>query len=51
MNDQLNRNAAFIWSLQMLRRLCATRIITPEEYERILVLTTQHYQPTLCSVL
>jgi hypothetical protein len=51
MNDQLTRNAAFVWSLSMLRRLTEMRIITPEEYERILVLTTQYYQPTLCSVL
>jgi hypothetical protein len=44
-------NAAYVWSLNMLWRLTELRVLTLEEYERIRVLTSQHYQPTLCSVL
>jgi hypothetical protein len=35
MNDQLKRNAAYVWSMNMLQRLTEMHILAPEEYARI----------------
>ena len=44
MNRQADRNkAAFAYSVNMLRMLTAMKLITEEEYRKILHLTAEHY--------
>ena len=42
MNNDIN-NSAFCYSVNMLRLLLKMQLITQEEYERILQISTAHY--------
>ena len=42
MNNDIN-NSAFLYSVNMLRLLLKMQLITQEEYERILQISTAHY--------
>lgn len=42
MNTDIN-NSAFCYSVNMLRLLLKMQLITQEEYERILQISTAHY--------
>ena len=42
MNNDIN-NSAFCYSINMLRLLLKMQLITQEEYERILQISTAHY--------
>ena len=41
MNDQ--NNAAFVYSVNMLRMLLAMNLISEEEYNKIVEISTDHY--------
>ncbi len=42
MNTDIN-NSAFVYAVNMLRLLLKMQLITQEEYERILQISTAHY--------
>ena len=37
-------NAAFLYSVNMLRLLCSLKLISQEEYDRIVAISAEHYQ-------
>jgi hypothetical protein len=47
MNDQLNRNIAYLWSVRLLKALREKGLLSLNEYERIRKISQQHYRPTL----
>ena len=50
MNDQLVADACYVWSVNVLKQLEKTKLITAGELERILKLSEQHYRPSLIIV-
>ena len=42
MNSDIN-NSAFVYSVNLIRLLLKMQLITQEEYERILQISTAHY--------
>jgi len=47
MNDQLIADACYVWSVNILKQLEKTGLITAAELERIRKLSEQHYKPSL----
>ena len=43
MNQQDISNASFAFSLNMLRMLLHMKLITEEEYNRIVIISAEHY--------
>ena len=44
MNNKDISNSTFLYSVNMLRLLCSLKLISQEEYDRIVAISAEHYQ-------